>query len=277
MVLLAPVVLYFYATAGEQRRASLEFLERAFAAHGMGRRPSHRDGYRHFLSFARRAVDNLAAWTGRLTSADVVPTDGLLDELVAQPAGALFIVSHHGNVDVSRASLDGATRRRVVVLMHTRHAESYNRVLREFNPEAALNIFQVTDMGPDVAIHLQQRIEQGDWLFIAGDRTPVGGGRAVKARFLGAGAEFPQGPYLLAALLGCPVYLFFCRRDGARYVVTVERFADRLVLPRGGRAQAMAAYAEAYASRLEKHVLEDPLQWYNFYDFWQPARTIDMP
>jgi predicted LPLAT superfamily acyltransferase len=154
--------------------------------------------------------------------------------------------------------------------MHTRHAENYNRILREFNPEAAVNTLQVTEMGPDTAIALQQRVESGDWLFIAGDRTPVSGNRRTSvASFLGANAEFSQGPYLMAMLLDCPIYLFFCRRAGDHYELRVERLADRVVLPRGRRTEALAGYAAAYASRLEKHVLEDPFQWYNFYDFWR--------
>ena len=133
-------------------------------------------------------------------------------------------------------------------------------------------------MGADTAIALEQRVENGDWLFIAGDRTPVGGGRRTSAApFLGTPAEFSQGPYLLAALLDCPVYLFFCRREGERYGLRVERLADRIVLPRGRRGEELAAYAATYAARLEKHVLEDPFQWYNFYDFWRPSGSTVPP
>jgi predicted LPLAT superfamily acyltransferase len=278
MALLAPVVLYFYLTAGERRRASLDFLARAFAASGRSP-PGWWDGYRHFMSFARRALDSFIAWMGRMPADVVMPVEvSALDEAIAQTRGAVFIVSHHGNVDISRALLDADTRRRVVVLMHTRHAENYNRILREFNPEAAVNTFQVTEMGPDTAIALEQRVENGDWLFIAGDRTPVGGGRRTSvAPFLGAAAEFSQGPYLLAALLDCPVYLFFCRREGERYGLRVERLAERIVLPRGRRGEALATYAATYAARLEKHVLEDPFQWYNFYDFWRPSGSTVSP
>ncbi|HZB55196.1 MAG TPA: glycosyltransferase [Reyranella sp.] len=278
MAVLAPVVLYFYLTAGERRRASLDFLARAFAASGLSP-PGWWDGYRHFMSFARRALDSFIAWMGRMPADAVVPAEvEALEEATSQTRGAVFIVSHHGNVDVSRALLDADTRRRVVVLMHTRHAENYNRILREFNPEAAVNTFQVTEMGPDTAIALEQRVENGDWLFIAGDRTPVGGGRRTSAApFLGAAAKFSQGPYLLAALLDCPVYLFFCRREGERYGLRVERLADRIVLPRGRRGEALAAYAATYAARLEKHVLEDPFQWYNFYDFWRPSGSTVPP
>ena len=277
MAVLAPVVLYFYITAGERRRASLDFLRRAFAVSSRRPPPAWRDGYRHFLSFARRALDSFIAWIGHMPADAVVAGDvAALDDAKARPRGAVFIVSHHGNVGVSRALLDARTRQRVVVLMHTRHAENYNRVVREFNPDAALNTLQVTEIGPETAIALQQRVESGDWLFIAGDRTPVGGGRRVATvQFLDAVAEFSQGPYLMAALLDCPVYLFFCRRVEDRYELNVERFADRVVLPRGRRVEALAGYAAAYAIRLEKHVLEDPFQWYNFYDFWRPSGTAE--
>ena len=271
MAILSLVVFYFYVTAGERRHASLAFLRRAFAHSGHPRSVGWLDGYRHFLSFAQRALDSFAAWSGGMPAGSVVMADtSVLDAAAAEARGAVFIVSHHGNVDISRALLNAETRRRVVVLLHTRHAEHYNRILREFNPDAAINSFQVTEFGPDTAIALQERVERGEWLFIAGDRTPVGGGNRVSvAPFLGADAEFSQGPYLIAALLDCPVYLFFCQREKGPYALRVERLAERIVLPRGKRLQALAAYAATYASRLERHVLADPFQWYNFYDFWR--------
>jgi predicted LPLAT superfamily acyltransferase len=274
MAILSLVVLYFYASAGERRRASLEFLQRASVCLGRPRSIGWIDGYRHFLSFARRALDSFAAWSGAMPTGSIVMAEtSLLDDAARQSRGAVFIVSHHGNVDISRAQLDAETRQRVVVLLHTRHAENYNRILREFNPDASINTFQVTEFGPDTAIALQKRVERGEWLFIAGDRTPVGGGNRVSvAPFLGVDAEFSQGPYLIAALLDCPVYLFFCQRENDSYVLRVERLAERVLLPRGRRAEALAGYAAAYASRLEKHVLADPFQWFNFYDFWRPSQ-----
>jgi predicted LPLAT superfamily acyltransferase len=279
MAILSLVVFYFYITAGERRRASLAFLNRAFAHSERPRQVTWFDGYRHFLSFARRVLDSFIAWAGDMPRGSVVMAETApLDKVAAQVRGAVFIVSHHGNVDISRALLDVDTRRRVAVLLHTRHAEHYNRILREFNPEAAVNTFQVTEFGPDTAIALQERIERGEWLFIAGDRTPVGGGNRVSAaKFLGAEAEFSQGPYLIAALLDCPVHLFFCQREGDRHVLRVEEFAERIVLPRGQRAQSLAAYVATYAARLEEHVLSDPFQWFNFYDFWRQSSSAARP
>lgn len=265
LALAAPIVLYFYATGTEQRRSSRAFLERA-----LGRKPGFLDGYRHFLSFTGRMLDVFGAWTGGIDGRSVrVEHGAALAGAIADPRGAVLIVAHHGNVDLSRAVLDQATRARLVVLAHTRHAGNYNRVLADLNPAAALDILQVSELGPETAIALKERVERGDWVVIAGDRTPVGSsGRTSLAPFLGAPAAFSQGPYILAALLDCPVYLLFCRREGSGHRLDFEHFADRIELPRAGRPEALAAHVTTFATRLEHHVRAAPYQWYNFFDFW---------
>lgn len=275
MIVVAPIVLYFYVTGAEQRRASRTFLNRAFAAQGRGRKAGWLDGYRHFLSFAGRAVDTLAGWTGGLSGAELNRGAGsVIDEVSDDPGGALFIVAHVGNADLSRAVLDEATRNRLTVLVHTRHAVHYNRVLAELNPAFTVNTFQVTEIGPDTAIALSERIERGEWIVIAGDRTPVDSReRVTRVRFLGADAPFANGPYILASLLKCPVYTLFCLREGRGYRLYVDRFCDRLDLPRQDRAEMLHALVQRFAAKLEYYVLKDPYQWYNFFEFWdRPGR-----
>lgn len=269
LAVLAPVVLYFYLTGREQRRCSHEFLRRAFAAAGTARAPTWLDGLRHQMSFAGRALDTFIAWTGATPGSAVHVADrDVLDAAAADPRGALFIVTHFGNTDLCRAVLDDVTRARLVVLVHTRHAENYNRLLREINPGSGLNLFQVTELGPDTAIALQARVAKGHWLVIAGDRTPIGSNRVSRVPFLGSDAPFSQGPYILAALLECPVYLLFCRRDGDRHVMNAEKLADRIAIPHRERQAILASHAARFAARLEHHALTDPFQWYNFFDFW---------
>jgi predicted LPLAT superfamily acyltransferase len=97
--------------------------------------------------------------------------------------------------------------------------------------------------------------------------------------FLGYDAPFPQGPYLLAHLLECPVYLMFCLHRKGGYSLYFEKFADRIKLPSRGKSEAIAQWVAGYARRLESFCLTDPLQWYNFFDFWNaaPATAKDVP
>jgi predicted LPLAT superfamily acyltransferase len=96
-------------------------------------------------------------------------------------------------------------------------------------------------------------------------------GRVSEAMFLGEPAPFSQGPFILAALLNCPVLTLFCLREGAGHRAYFEGFADEVALPRKARAEALAGYVARYAQRLERYCLQQPLQWYNFYDFWAPS------
>jgi len=73
---------------------------------------------------------------------------------------------------------------------------------------------------------------------------------------------------VLAHVLECPVYLFFCLYQDGGYRIYLEPFADRIRLPRNGRIEAAAIWAGRYASRLADYAVRFPLQWYNFYDFW---------
>jgi len=98
--------------------------------------------------------------------------------------------------------------------------------------------------------------------------VPVHGGRSVQAQFLGHPAPFPIGAYVLAAALACPVYSMACLHHGTGYRVVFEEFSPRIVLPRGSRDAALAEQAQRFAHWLEINVARSPLDWFNFFPFW---------
>jgi predicted LPLAT superfamily acyltransferase len=236
----------------------------------LGRRPRFSERFRHFLGFGARGLDVFIGWAGGISPSAIQSADPRgLDGLRTDQRGGMLIVSHLGNAELSRAILDPATRARLTILVHTRHAVQFNDMLRSVCPDAAVNVIEVTEIGPETAVRLQESVGRGEWVVIAGDRTPVGGqGRVSRVPFLGRPAPFPQGPWILAALLGCPVRLLFCLRTDKGWDLSIEPFADRVVLPRGQREAALTGYIAGYAGRLELYARRAPEQWYNFFDFW---------
>jgi predicted LPLAT superfamily acyltransferase len=102
-----------------------------------------------------------------------------------------------------------------------------------------------------------------------GDRLAERNDRAVHVDFLGGKARFPSGPFLLAHLLSCPVYLVFALfSEPNRYDVHCELFADRIRLPRETREESVKEYAQKYAARIEHYVRQSPKNWFNFFEFW---------
>ena len=259
-----PAVLWVFATGADKRRASRTYLSR------LGEPASAWRVLRHMYTFAEACIDRFAAWQGEVNAAAIdFHGEAEFRRLGAEQRGALFIGSHLGNLEMVRAlaTLGGVAK--ITAVVYTEHSRRFTAALRRANPRFADNLLEVADFGPATAVQLKERIDRGEILVIVGDRTPAAdNGRCTRALFLGQEARFPQGPMILAHLLECPVYLFFCLKRGARYALHLERFAERVVLPPRERDAAIARYVGQYAGRLEAYCREAPLQWFNFYDFW---------
>jgi predicted LPLAT superfamily acyltransferase len=161
------------------------------------------------------------------------------------------------------------------VLVHTRHAEQFNKMLSRLDPNTHVKLLQVTEFTPATAAMLAAKVEAGEFVVIAADRVPVSeNGRTVVVPFLGAPAHFPLGPWVLASALRCQVVFFSVTHDvsGEGYLVEFERFAERVELPRGRRDEAAAAYVSRYAQKLEALCRRSPYDWFNFFPFWEPPR-----
>lgn len=269
-LLLYPVISYFYLTKKTARQASEDYLTRVREHGALPLSESiQRQSFRHFLQFGRGLLDKLAAWTGAFQYKDVGfhNRDDFLN-MVKQGSGALAIVSHLGNIEVCRSLAEQSQHVKLNILVHTKHAENFNRMMNKLDTDNHLNLIQVTDMSPATAIVLQEKLNAGEVVVIAGDRTPVTGGRQTTANFLGDLAWFPQGPYILASVLRCPVYLMFCNRTEKGYEVFFEAFAERIRLSRKQREEDLRYWVQRYADRLAHYTLRFPLQWNNFYPFW---------
>jgi predicted LPLAT superfamily acyltransferase len=274
-LLLAPVLAYFFLTRPSRRRDSLDYLRRVHAAGGLSHAPGWRDAWAHMARFSHGTVEKLLAWDPK-APAPALELEGAehADALLNAGRGFLLIGSHLGNLEAARALSRRRGGTRVNVLVHTRHAERFNRLLAELAPESQARLFQVSELGPAEAIELKTRVDRGEVLLIAGDRVPLGPGLRTEAGFLGGRAEFPAGPWVLAHALGCPVLLFYCSGGDGRFRVRFEPFADPLVLPRQGRAEALRGVAQRYADSLQAQCLRSPLEWGNFYPFWKAEEPV---
>jgi len=271
-VVLYPVLLWYAIAKPWARAASKDYLRRIAELDGSHGSPTGVMGVlRHFASFGESILDKLLLWCG-LFDASAVEIHGV-EEIARQLAGkrgGLIICCHLGNLELCRVMSKRQPGLKLTVLLHTKHATRFNQLLAQVNPESQLNIMQVTELTPVTAALLQVKIDQGEFVAIAGDRIPVAPQpRVARARFLGGLAPFPVGPYVMANLFRCPVYLLFSLSCRSGWKIHIELFRQSIHFPRKERAAALDALAGAYAARLEAYCLQEPLQWFNFYDFWQ--------
>jgi predicted LPLAT superfamily acyltransferase len=264
-VLLYPITLYFLLRRGGERRDSRTYLTRA-----LGRPATLRDVARHVHTFAATILDRVFLLAGQTHRFDVTLSglDGVHAQL-DQGRGVLLFGSHLGSFEVLRVVARQRPEYKIRVVLDKAHSPHLTRLLDALDPAMAANVIDGSQDGPSIMLAIQQAAEQGALVALLVDRAQPGH-PTVEAPFLGAPAEFPSAPWLIAAVLKVPITLAFgLYRGGNRYDLVFETFSDGLDIPRRERAAAIPALIRRYVARLEHYVRSAPYNWFNFYDFWE--------
>jgi predicted LPLAT superfamily acyltransferase len=261
-LLLHPITLYFLISAHAARRVSYDYLRR------LRGRPAHWwHVFRHFHCFAATILDRVYLLRGEFEDFDVTVHQGeILHRQVQSGRGCILLGSHLGSFEVVRTL--GVTQKELPlkVLMDTAHNENITRFLDALNREIASTVI-VPDR-PDTLLRVRESLDAGFLIGTLGDRVSSDG-KTVQCRLFGAPAIFPAGPVLLAAIMHCPVILFFglCRGRN-RYQIYFEQLAEEVILPRDRRAEEIQHWMQRYVDRLEHYARLAPYNWFNFYSFW---------
>ena len=271
---LFPISLYFFLRRDVERRASREFLTRAF-----GRPARLREVFWHIHTYSATILDRVFLLAKSMDDFDV-RVHGLdaLDEELARGRGVLMLGAHIGSFEILRSLAKRRPDVRVRVVMDRRQTPALTELLHALNPDIAVNVI---DAGVDpaaLALAINEAAQQGMLIGLLGDRTRPKQATAP-VTFFGDAARFPVAPYQLASVLGLPVVLSFgLYRGGNCYDLYFETFAESIKISRPGRDEQLRELAQRYADRLEHYTRIDPYNWFNLYDFWHDhsARDADV-
>lgn len=262
-VVLHGIALYFVLFAPRARRASRAYLRRV-----LGRYANWRDGYRHVLAFASTIHDRVYLLNDRFDVLDVeVHGAEVLDEALREQAGVLLVGAHLGSFEVLRAMGRDRAGLRVAILMYEQNARKLNATLAAINPKALQDIIPLGRL--ESMLEVRDKLDAGYVVGMLADRS-LGGDTMQAADFLGQPADFPVGPWRLAAMLRRPVFFMAgLYLGGNRYSLRFEPLADFSGIERSGRDAAIAQAVQRYADCLSRHCRMAPFNWFNFFDFWQ--------
>ena len=266
--LMKPVVfviaLFYRLTDKNAVRASRDWLRRVH-----GRPATFRETFRHIHTFTQVTLDRVLLVSGKNSSFEFSRDgDHHIAAQFASGRGAVLLGGHLGSFEAMRSGGE-EDRVKINILGHFSRAHMINALLEKLDPDRAATVIHIGDDPVGQMARVHDRIEAGDFVALLGDRTGLND-RTVTVNFLGQPARFPAGPFLLAALMRCPVYITFgLYRRPNRYDLSCEPFAEQLKLPRKDRDAALQEVVQRYANRLEHYARSAPYNWFNFYDFWQ--------
>ncbi len=267
--ILYGIALYFCLTALAERRASADYLRRV-----TGTPAGPLQIYRHIFTYSTMVMDRLFFLSGR--------TEGLrlklhgveaFDALATSGKGFILASGHLGSFEALRVLAHGQQGLPLKILMFMEHTRQLNELFSRINPEIWQSVIPLGS--PGSMLEVKEWLDKGGSVGILADRL-THGDKLVGVDFLGAQADFPLGPWLLAGTMKVPVMLCFALyRGGGVYDVHFELLTEGLEFSRDDKQEAAERLARSYAARLEAYCRKAPYNWFNFFDFWARSEKQD--
>jgi hypothetical protein len=259
-----PITLFFVLTAAPKQREGV----RRYLTRALGRAPRWREEFRLYFAFAITMLDRIYMLSGRTQGYDIA-IEGLeaLKARVDAGRGVILLGAHLGNFDALRTIAGEDSPVEIRVLMHEDNATQANNFYNALDPTRAEAIIPLNR--PDSMLAAKECLDRGGILGMLGDRA-ARDERMVAVPLLGAPAMLPAGPMQLAAVLGAPVVLCAGFWLGPRrYRLVFEPFAERVVLDRARREEALEEWLARYADWVGRSCRAYPFNWFNFFDVWR--------
>ncbi len=273
-VFLWGVSIYFLLFAREVRRASRQYLEHLWASPegrvALREAPNFVTITRHIHSFAVSLYDRMVVWGGALEDFEIEHDgSGEIFEFAANRRGALLLGAHLGSFELLWF-LSRKYDLPINVVVFYKNSERINAFFDALDSDVHIRAIGIDPTSVQAAFQIKACIDRGEIVVVLADRPePSENTRSSRVTFLGAPASFPLGPFLLAGVLECPVFIALCVRTGtSQYRTVLKPLRAGVRIPRQEREKRAQELLEQFVGNLESYCHQFPLEWFNFFEFW---------
>ncbi|PKF72866.1 lipid A biosynthesis acyltransferase [Chryseobacterium sp. PMSZPI] len=219
--------------------------------------------FRSYFTFGTVLIDKTAISAG-LREKYTYEFDGIenLRDLLASKKGGVLISAHIGNFEIAEhffADIDFDCQINLVT------TDQEVTVIKEYLESVAVKesnikfIYVKEDMSH--IFEINQALANNELICFTGDRY-FEGSKYLETDLLGKSAKFPAGPFLIASRLGVPVvYVYVMKEDNLHYHL-YARVAQNI------KNRDSQGLLQSYVQNLEVMIKKYPLQWFNYFDFW---------
>jgi predicted LPLAT superfamily acyltransferase len=189
-----------------------------------------------------------------------------LRDALAEGRGVLLLTAHVGNWEAA-----GALLSRLDVPINVAGFDNESTAVRSLLNQASKAKFRLLPLtgSPTDVIPLVAAMRRGEVVAMLGDRAYAS--PSAEVPFFGGTASFPIGAYVMAAMANAPLVHVFSLSEPRRHYHFFAFPPQRPKMPpRDQRADYLRDCAARFSLDLESVLKRDPLQWYNFFPFWNP-------
>lgn len=285
IIYLIPISIVYFFYSKTRMQASRDYLRR-MSKYNKKIKYNFICSYKHLLSFVVSISEKIAAWNGDIPIKDlIVKTKNDYDEVIEllnNKNGMIILFSHIGNVELLKALAvinegNPIKNYKINIIIDSRVNKNVNILMGKGKNNSFIDFIDASNIGPETIISIENKLNNGEIVAIAGDRTSNKRDRVNYINFLGEDAPFPCGAFLIPILLKYPVYYFFALRENDKILSKKYNFyihASKIKLDseesknRKRKNELILELTKEFASIIEQKVIEYPYQWYNFHDFW---------
>jgi predicted LPLAT superfamily acyltransferase len=257
-------VSFYYFLFSRKSNRHIRFYFREVLAYGWWR--SLVSIYRNYYVLGQVLIDKVAVMAG-LGKRFTYHWDGE-EHLRNMEEGGLLISAHIGSWEIAGNFLQRLNKRFNIIMFDEEHQKIKN-FLDDVLSEKNLHVIPLKD---DLShlLAIKEALENKELVAIHADRF-IEGSKTISHEFLGREAQFPEGPFYLAARFGVPITFVFAVKETNRHYHFFASPAKQyeIASKRSIREDDLRPMIKDYICEMEHIIGKYPLQWFNYHKFWE--------
>jgi predicted LPLAT superfamily acyltransferase len=217
--------------------------------------------FKSYYTFGQTILDKISISAG-MRNKFTYEFDGveILKKLLQEKKGGVLISAHIGNFEIaehffSEIDVDFQINLVTTDLEHS----AIKNYLEKISKKSSIKLILIKDDLSHI-FEINAALARNELVCFTGDRY-FEGVKSLSEKLLGEEANFPAGPFLIASRLKVPVVFVYVMKEPNLHYHLYTREAQ--VNHRDEKA-LLKEYAQSLESMLKKY----PLQWFNYFDFW---------
>lgn len=253
------VAFYFCFFAGDSTRASFYYFHKRRKNSTL---KSVLNVYKSYYVFGQTIIDKVAISSG-LRDKFTYHFDGveLINKALKQKKGGILISAHVGNFEIAEHFFGELEENTSISILTTDSEHSaIKEYLESVTDKPRVNLIFIQEDLSHV-FEINAALARNELVVITGDRY-IKGSKYLTEDLLNQVAKFPAGPFMLASRLKVPVLFVYVMKETNKHYHLFTRQAK-------AKHRDAQALLQEYASSVSWMLKKYPLQWFNYFDFWE--------
>lgn len=257
------VASYFVLFSHYGRKSALYYFNKRL---GLNKLKSYYNVFKSNFVFGQTIIDKVAISTG-MRNSFTYEFDGVneLKKLLAEGKGGVLISAHIGNFEIADfffKEIDFDSQINIVTVDNERN--EIKEYLESVTGKSNTKFIYIREDLSHI-FEINKALSNNELICFTGDRY-FENTKYLSAKLLGKEAKFPIGPFSIASRLRVPVAFVYVMKESAKHYHLYTRMAT-------AKHRDAQGLLENYTQSIERILTKYPLQWFNYFDFWEDMKN----